>query len=162
MSYVHMTHHQRKFNYFLFSQNYSVCLFVCLYAYALVAPLIVLTFFVVRGISFASKMIEVLMAQKKITGLIWLSTWQGVQWVWCLPMLCIYVSSELVITYLSPHFIFICLEGDTPIFPSGTGWVESIFRLCDWCWLSTSWEWRFIYIDWSTWRPSTQAVCVQY
>jgi len=99
MSYVNMTHHQRKFNYFLFLQNYSVCLFVCMYAYALVAPLVLLTFFVVWGISFASKMTEVLMAQKIRTGLFCLSTRQGVQWVWCLPMLCIYVSSELVITY---------------------------------------------------------------
>jgi len=70
-----------------------------MYVYALVAPLILLTFFVVWGISLASKMIEVLTAQKQITGPLCLSTRQRVQWVWCLPMLCIYVSSERVITY---------------------------------------------------------------
>jgi len=133
MSYVYVTHHQRKFNYFLFFQNYYVCLFVCMYAYALLAPLILPTFFVVWGVSFVSKMIEVLTAQKKITGLLCPSTRQGVQCIWCLPMLCIYVSSERVITYYSPHSVFICFEGDTPIFSSRTGWVESIFRLCDWC-----------------------------
>ena len=99
ISYVKVTHHQRKFNYFLFFQNYSAFVFVCMYAYALVALLILLTFFVVWGVSFVSKMIDVLMAQKQITGLLCLSTRQGVQWVWCLPMLCIYVSFELVITY---------------------------------------------------------------
>ena len=126
MLYVNVTHHQRKFNYFLLLQNYSVCLFVCMYAYALVAPLILLTFFVVWGISFASKMIEVLLTHKIVTGLLCLSIRQGVQWVWCLPLLCIYVGSKLVI-------VFICFEGDTSIFPSRTSWVESVFRLCDWC-----------------------------
>jgi hypothetical protein len=68
MLYVNMTHHRRKFHYFLCYCKVTVFMRVCVHACMLVAPLILLTFFAVLGVSFLSEMTGVTYGTDKNNG----------------------------------------------------------------------------------------------